>query len=132
MRKLLIGMLLAASGAWASGDAPKTAADNAMKDAAKTASSEVTGQVKKFDASTRSLTLALPSGDQQLQIASDAKITRDGSAIGLAELKAGDNVRASFDPLTHEALTLDVTSKAAVPNKDALPMPKEPEAPKSK
>ena len=39
------------------------------------------------------------------------KITRDGSVIGLDGLKEGDSLRASFDPKTNKALSLEVNAK---------------------
>src|SRR5438105_4759136 len=111
MKKILIAALLATSGAWAHGN--KAADADKKSDTMKTAMSDVSGEVSKFDKTTRSLTLALPSGDQQmLKIASDAKITCDGKEIGLDQLMPGDSVRASFDPKTNQAITLDVSRKA--------------------
>jgi len=91
--------------------------DNKSADAQKTTSAgknltEVTGDLQSSDRTANSLTLSLPSGDTQvLKIAKDAEITRDGSKIGLEQLKPGDSVRASFDPKTNEASKIDVTSK---------------------
>jgi Cu/Ag efflux protein CusF len=119
MRKLLIGIAalgLAASGAWAHDKDNKSADNTKASDTMKADTNkgtEVTGQLSKFDKDTRSVTIALPSGDSQvLKLASDAKITRDGSDIGLEELKPGSNVRASFDPKTNQATKLDITSKS--------------------
>ena len=116
MRKILIGMAaltFAATGAWAHGDKDKTA-DTTKSDTSMSASNEVSGQVSKFDKSSRALTVSLPSGEtRDLKLATDAKVTRDGSSIGLDQLKQGDNIRASFDPKSNEAKSIDVTSKAS-------------------
>lgn len=117
MRKLLIGMAafaLVATGAWAQGK--DKAANDTMKSDTMTSdalkSSEVSGHLTKLDKDGKSVTIATPSGSEQtLKVASDAKITRDGSSIGLDQLKPGDNVRASFDVTSNEAKALEVTTK---------------------
>jgi hypothetical protein len=123
MRKILLAIaVLAAGGAWAQSsksmtdqpkDAAKSAGDTASQGMSKMAGSEISGHVSKLDKDSRSLTLALPSGDQQsLKVASDAKITRDGASVGLDQVKSGDSVRASFDPTTNQATSLTVMSKS--------------------
>ncbi|HUJ27817.1 MAG TPA: hypothetical protein VLW85_17450 [Myxococcales bacterium] len=141
MQKLLIGMAalaLASTGAWAqtsskdttspssastdtsksssdmtksSDTAKPSSADTMKSDSSK--SGEVSGQLTKLDKSSKSVTISTSSGSQQtLKLASDAKITRDGSTASLDSLKEGDNVRASFDPNSNEAKSIDVTSKS--------------------
>jgi hypothetical protein len=111
MKRILIaaaGLSLLAGAGWADGN--KKADDTSANAPAK--SSDISGQVKLFDATARSLTVALPSGEEQkLTIANDAKITRDGAEVGLVGVKEGDNVRASFDAKTHEATMLELHSK---------------------
>jgi hypothetical protein len=56
----------------------------------------------------------LPSGDeQQLSVANDAVITRDGDKASLGQVQQGDNVRASFDPTSHKVSKVDVRSKSS-------------------
>jgi hypothetical protein len=49
-------------------------------------------------------------GEQELKVPSSATITLDGSTAALDQLKAGDEVRASFDPSSNQATKLEVTS----------------------
>jgi len=81
----------------------------------------VSGDVKSTDPVAMVITVVLPSGDeQQLNVGSDARIQRDGSAASLSQVQPGDTVRASFDPKTHKASKVDVKSKG-VPQKDDSP-----------
>ena len=50
-------------------------------------------------------------GDQELKLSSDAKITRDGTQVSLDQLKEGDQVRASFDPSSNQATSIQLESK---------------------
>jgi Cu/Ag efflux protein CusF len=75
-------------------------------------SSQVSGDVKATDAPAMAIVIVLPSGDEQnLSLSNDASITRDGKVASLDQVKEGDNVRASFDPDTHKATSLEVKSK---------------------
>jgi hypothetical protein len=83
------------------------------------ADSTMSGDVKTADPATMIITILLPSGDeQQLNVANDARITRDGDTASLGQLQQGDNVRASYDPGTHKASKLDVKSKGGSKSKD--------------
>jgi Cu/Ag efflux protein CusF len=84
---------------------------------------EVSGEVKKVDASGNSLTLSASSGsDQSLQVAPGASIIRDGASSSLDQLKEGDSVRASFDPSTKQAIRLEAKSKSGA-QPSAAPAP---------
>jgi Cu/Ag efflux protein CusF len=107
------------AGAARAGDkaADKAATSNDTK-AAAPSNSQITGDVKSIDAPAMTLIIVLPSGEQQqLSVASDASIKRDGSTSSLSQVKEGDNVRASYDPSTHQASQLDVKSKDKSTNK---------------
>jgi hypothetical protein len=87
---------------------------------AATPDTPVSGDVASADAATMVITILLPSGDQQqLNVANDAQITRDGSTASVAQLQQGDSVRASFDPSTHKASKLDAKSKSGSKSKDS-------------
>ncbi len=115
MKRILIaaaGLSLLASGAWAHGNDAKKADETKATAPTLSTSGELSGQVKMIDPKAHALTIALPTGDEQKLDVTDAKITRDGSVIGLDGLKEGDSVRASFDPKTNKALSLEVNAKA--------------------
>jgi len=112
MKRLLIGAasLLLAGSVLAHGNTTAEEKSDSMKTAL------VAGEVSKRDVATKSLTIALPSGDfQVLKVSSDAKIMRDGNLIGFADLKEGESVRASFDPQTNVVLSVDVIAKTVAP-----------------
>ena len=72
------------------------------------------GDVKATDPAAMVITIVLPSGDeQQLSVAKDAVITRDGDKASLGQVQQGDNVRASFDPSSHKVSKVDVRSKSS-------------------
>ena len=72
------------------------------------------GDVKATDPAAMVITIVLPSGDeQQLSVANDALITRDGVTAALGQVQQGDNVRVSFDPSSHKASKVDVRSKSS-------------------
>ena len=72
------------------------------------------GDVKATDPGAMVITIVLPSGDeQQLSVANDAVITRDGDKASLGQVQPGDNVRASFDPSSRKASKVDVRSKSS-------------------
>jgi hypothetical protein len=72
------------------------------------------GDVKATDPAAMVITIVLPSGDeQQLSVANDAAITRDGEKASLGQVQQGDNVRASFDPSSHKVSKVDVRSKSS-------------------
>jgi Cu/Ag efflux protein CusF len=75
---------------------------------------ELSGVVKKVDKDKQSLKIESSAGtEQELKVPSSAMITLDGSTAALDQLKAGDEVRASFDPSSHQATKLEVTSKSS-------------------
>jgi len=57
----------------------------------------------------------------QAQVATTAQIEQNGAAIKLDQLKAGDEVRASFDPKTGEVMKLQIekSSGALAPSAPA-------------
>jgi hypothetical protein len=58
------------------------------------------------------VTIASDTGTQQQVTVSDkTNIMRDGSSVSFTQLQSGDQVRASFDPSTKQATTLEVQSK---------------------
>jgi len=70
--------------------------------------------VKATDPAAMVITIVLPSGDeQQLSVANDAVITRDGDKASLGQVQQGDNVRASFDPSSHKVSKVDARSKSS-------------------
>src|SRR5205823_13770003 len=77
------------------------------------ASKELSGTVKKIDKDKRSLKVLSSAGvEQDVKIAPSATITRDGAPVAeLEQLKAGDEVRASYDTSSNEVIKLDVRSK---------------------
>lgn len=105
-------------GTTATGSSGSTTSDKSTSAAMPDA--PVSGDVASADAATMVITIVLPSGDQQqLNVANDAQITRDGSTASVAQLQQGDNVRASFDPSTHKASKLDAKSKSGSKSKDS-------------
>ena len=90
-----------------------TAATNAPR-----ADLPAVGDVKATDPAAMVITIVLPSGDeQQLSVAKDAVITRDGDKASLGQVQQGDNVRASFDPSSHKVSKVDVRSKSSKADK---------------
>lgn len=62
------------------------------------------GVIKEVDQDKKMVTLQVP-------LAPNAAIMKDGQKVTLADVKEGDDVRASFDPQTHKIIKLDVQSK---------------------
>ncbi len=62
------------------------------------------GTIKSVNASKDTVTLEVP-------LAPGATILKNGQNVSLKQIKQGDEVRASFDPMTHEIMKLDVHSK---------------------
>jgi Cu/Ag efflux protein CusF len=76
------------------------------------ASSELSGVVKKVDKDKRSVKISSATGgEKELKIAADATVMRDGTQAGLEQLKEGDQVRASLDPSSNQATKLEIQSK---------------------
>ncbi len=91
---------------------PSTAGETGRAGSPASQATQVSGVLKSLDEDKRSLTIAPSTGAQQdIKVADSAAITRDGASVGLDQLKAGDHVRASFDPATNQATTLEVHSK---------------------
>lgn len=104
----------APSAAAPSAAAPTAAAPSAAAPSAAlpSASSSLSGQLKSIDKGKHLVTIApLVGAQQDLKVASSATITRDGASVTFDQLKSGDEVRASFDPVTNEATSLEVHSK---------------------
>jgi hypothetical protein len=107
-------------GTSATGSSASTTSGSTTSASAATPDAPVSGDVASADAATMVITIVLPSGDQQqLNVANDAQITRDGSSASVAQLQQGDNVRASFDPSTHKASKLEAKSKTGSKSKDS-------------
>jgi hypothetical protein len=78
----------------------------------------VSGNVVSTDPSALVITVVVPSGEeQQLAVAEDAQITRDGARVAIIQIQSGDDVQASFDPSTHKVSRLDVKSKGSSKSK---------------
>lgn len=83
------------------------------------ASSELSGVVRKIDKDKRSLRISSPTGgDQDLKVADSATITRDGTKAGLDQIKEGDEVHASFDASGSQASKIEVNSKQKMKSGD--------------
>ena len=72
---------------------------------------ELSGKLNSVDSEKRSLTISIGSGQRQVvKLADAATITRDGATAALDQLKPGDDIRATYDPAAHLALTVTVQS----------------------
>jgi hypothetical protein len=69
---------------------------------------ELSGKIKSVDRKGHSLTISASGGQESIKLADSARITRDGIKVGLDKLEAGDEVRASFDPITNLATSVKV------------------------
>jgi len=141
MKRILIAtagaLALAAGSVWGGGDKtknspqssdsnlpssttpPATTPSTTTPPSTAAASSQVSGNVKSTDAPAMAIIIVLASGDEQnLSLSKDASITRDGKVASLDQVKEGDQVRASFDPSTHKATSLEVKSKDSSKAKD--------------
>jgi Cu/Ag efflux protein CusF len=105
---------------------PSSQADSAKRDTATQTSptqspqmpanarGELSGVVKKVDASKHSVRISSSTGaEQELKLAPDAKIMRDGTQVSLDQLKEGDQVRASFDPSSNQTTSIQLESKTS-------------------
>jgi len=91
-----------------------TAAGTSTAGTSASADLPAVGDVKATDPAAMVITIVLPSGvEQQLSVANDAVITRDGDKASLGQVQQGDNVRASFDPSSHKVSKVDVRSKSS-------------------
>jgi hypothetical protein len=73
---------------------------------------QVTGQVAKVDQTANSITLDQASGGLTLTVDQNTKIQRNGkAAMGLTGIHEGEQVRASFDPASNRADSIEVTSR---------------------
>jgi hypothetical protein len=113
------GLLAGASVASATGDQPKSSQTSSAQtgtsqgtSASATHESQLSGKIASIDKDKKSVTISSDSGTQQeVKVSDSTNIMRDGSSIGLAQLQSGDEVRASFDPSTKQATTLEVKTK---------------------
>jgi hypothetical protein len=73
---------------------------------------QVTGQVAKVDQTANSITLDQASGGLTLTVDQNTKIQRNGKpAMGLTGIREGEQVRASFDPASNRADSIEVMSR---------------------
>jgi hypothetical protein len=73
---------------------------------------QVTGQVAKVDQTANSITLDQASGGLTLTVDQNTKVQRNGKAImGLTGIREGEQVRASFDPASNRADSIEVMSR---------------------
>ncbi|HXN82084.1 MAG TPA: hypothetical protein VN883_06365 [Myxococcales bacterium] len=130
MTKFIIGvagaLVLAAGAARAddkkSSQSPQGSTAPGTSAPATSGTKAVSGDVQAVDVPAMAITIIGPAGEvQHLIIATDAPITRDGTAVSLDQVKQGDNVRASYDPSTQKASKIEVKSKdkakASAPSK---------------
>src|ERR1700704_5824268 len=104
----------AAPGTGTAGTTPAGNSTAGTSTAATSTDLPAVGDVKATDPAAMVITIVLPSGDeQQLSVANDAVITRDGDKASLGQVQQGDNVRASFDPSSHKVSKVDVRSKSS-------------------
>ena len=123
MRTLLIGAAaagLTAAAATANAQQPSTENPSAQGSSSQSsatqspssANTELSGIVKDVDKDKGAVKISSgASGDQEVTIAPNATITRDGTQAGLDQLQNGDDVRASLDPTSNQATRLEVQSK---------------------
>jgi hypothetical protein len=130
MTKFIIGVagaLVLAAGAARADDkkpsqSPQGSTAPSTSSPAASGTKAVSGDVQAVDVPAMAITIIGPAGEvQHLIIATDAPITRDGTAVSLDQVKQGDNVRASYDPSTQKASKIEVKSKdkakASAPSK---------------
>jgi hypothetical protein len=73
---------------------------------------QVTGQVAKVDQTANSITLDQASGGLTLTVDQNTKVQRNGKAtMGLTGIREGEQVRASFDPASNRADSIEVMSR---------------------
>ena len=122
MRTLLIGVIAAGLTAAATANAQQPSTENPSAQGSSSTSSatqtpssankELSGIVKDVDKDKGAVRISsVAGGDQEVMIASNATITRDGTQAGLEQLRNGDDVRASLDPTSNQATRLEVQSK---------------------
>ena len=77
-----------------------------------TSESKLSGKIASVDKDKKMVTISSDTGtQQQLKVGDSTNITRDGSSVSFTQLQSGDEVRASFDPTTKQATTLEVQTK---------------------
>jgi Cu/Ag efflux protein CusF len=69
---------------------------------------QYTGVVKEVDQDKKMVTLQLP-------LAPNVSIMKDGQRATLDDIKEGDDVRASFDPMSKKINRLDIQTKGLEP-----------------
>jgi hypothetical protein len=73
---------------------------------------QVTGQVAKVDQTANSITLDQGSGSLTLTVDQNTKVQRNGKAtMGLSAIREGEQVRASFDPSSNRADSIDIIGR---------------------
>jgi len=77
-------------------------------------SSTIVGKLQNADTDNKAVTL-------QVQVAENAKVMRNGQTLSLAQVKEGDEVRASFDPARQQVTALDVKPEASDQKKSDSP-----------
>lgn len=111
------GLMAGASVAVAGGDhsqssSSQTSSSPSASASASSQSSQLSGKIQSVDQQKKSVTIASDSGSpQDVKLGDNTSITKDGSSVSFSQLKPGDQVRASLDPSTHQATTLEIQSK---------------------
>ncbi|GAC1552734.1 MAG: hypothetical protein NVS2B9_17920 [Myxococcales bacterium] len=73
---------------------------------------QVTGQVAKVDQTANSITLDQASGGLTLTVDQNTKVQRNGKAtLGLSSIREGEQVRASFDPSSNRADSIEIMGR---------------------
>ncbi|HTO99228.1 MAG TPA: hypothetical protein VMK66_19410 [Myxococcales bacterium] len=105
------GLMVGAPLALANGDQANSS--QTATSTSKTSASEksVSGKIASIDKDHKSVTIEENGTQQELKVGNATAITREGSSMSFAELKSGDQVRASFNPSTKEATRLEVQQK---------------------
>ena len=94
------------------GASTQTGTSQTGTSASATSESKLSGKIASVDKDKKMVTISSDTGtQQQLKVGDSTNITRDGSSCGLTQLQSGDEVRASFDPTTKQATTLEVQTK---------------------
>ena len=106
---------LIAGTAFAHGDQAKSSQTSSTQTGTSASASQestLAGKITSIDKQNKSVTIASDSGtQQQVKIGDSTNVTRDGTSSSFSQLQSGDQVRASFDPSTKQATTLDVQTK---------------------
>jgi len=83
---------------------------------------QVTGQVAKVDQTANSITLDQASGSLTLTVDQNTKVQRNGKAtLGLSAIREGEQVRASFDPASNRADSIEIMAHRKGHKRHAAP-----------